>query len=946
MASLTESVVEDAALDWFRALGYNVISGPDMPPGPQALRESYADAVFPSVVRGALARLNPSLPSEALDDTLRRLTRPAGSTLEARNRAFHRMAVNGVTVEYRDADGAVRGAQTKVIDFGDPDKNDWLAVNQFTVVENKHERRPDIVLFVNGLPLAVIELKNPADQNATIWSAWQQLQTYKAELSSLFAFNTVLAVSDGVQARIGTLTAGREWFKPWRTIHGQELAPVFLPDLQVVIEGVFEKHRFLALLRDFIVFEDDGSGALVKKMAGYHQFHAVEVAVAETLRAAGQIAEVRGRYEAGRKPGGASGDRRIGVVWHTQGSGKSLTMAFYAGRLIREPTMANPTLVVLTDRNDLDDQLFGTFARCRDLLRQTPRQAVSRSDLRVRLAVDVGGVVFTTIQKFFPEEKGDRHPVLSERRNIVVIADEAHRSQYDFIDGYARHMRDALPNASFVGFTGTPIELQDANTRAVFGDYISIYDIQRAVEDRATVPIYYESRLAELTLDESEKPKIDAGFEEVTEGEEISRKERLKTKWAQLEAVVGADKRLKLIAEDIVTHFENRAEAMDGKAMVVCMSRRICIDLYRELACLRPDWHHQDDDKGGLKVVMTGDASDPPDWQPHIRSKPRREAMANRFRDAADPLRMVLVRDMWLTGFDAPSLHTMYVDKPMRGHGLMQAIARVNRVFKDKPGGLVVDYLGLAHELKLALATYTESGGTGKTALDQGEAVAVMLEKYEVCSGLFHGFDRSKWITGTPTVRLGLLPAAQEHILNQENGKDRCIRPVRELSQAFALAVPHEDALRIRDDVAFFQARSFAEMLERTLRRYQNRAVEAAQVIEELIQLARELREANARGEKLGLSEDELAFYDALETNDSAVQVLGDETLRDIARQLVETVRGNVSIDWTLRENVRANLRRLVKRILRKHGYPPDKQEKATRTVLEQAEVLSAGWAA
>ena len=1039
MVSLTESVVEDAALDLFRALGYNVISGPDMPPGPQALRESYADAVFPSVVRGALARLNPSLPSEALDDTLRRLTRPAGSTLEARNRAFHRMAVDGVTVEYRDADGAVRGAQTKVIDFGDPDKNDWLAVNQFTVVENKHERRPDIVLFVNGLPLAVIELKNPADQNATIWSAWQQLQTYKAELSSLFAFNTVLAVSDGVQARIGTLTAGREWFKPWRTIHGQELAPEFLPDLQVVIEGVFEKHRFLALLRDFIVFEDDGSGALVKKMAGYHQFHAVEVAVAETLRAAGRIAEVRGRYEAGRKPGGALGDRRIGVVWHTQGSGKSLTMAFYAGRLIREPTMANPTLVVLTDRNDLDDRLFGTFARCRDLLRQTPRQAVSRSDLRVRLAVDVGGVVFTTIQKFFPEEKGDRHPVLSERRNIVVIADEAHRSQYDFIDGYARHMRDALPNASFVGFTGTPIELQDANTRAVFGDYISIYDIQRAVEDRATVPIYYESRLAELTLDESEKPKIDAGFEEVTEGEEINRKERLKTKWAQLEAVVGADKRLKLIAEDIVTHFENRAEAMDGKAMVVCMSRRICIDLYRELACLRPDWHHQDDDKGGLKVVMTGDASDPPDWQPHIRNKPRREAMANRFRDAADPLRMVLVRDMWLTGFDAPSLHTMYVDKPMRGHGLMQAIARVNRVFKDKPGGLVVDYLGLAHELKLALATYTESGGTGKTALDQGEAVAVMLEKYEVCSGLFHGFDRSKWIIGTPTVRLGLLPAAQEHILNQESGKDRCMRSVRELSQAFALAVPHEDALRIRDDVAFFQAvqsvlakrapadarpeeeldhavrqlvsravasegvidifaaaglekpdisilsdeflaevrgmpqrnlavellqkllkgelaerqrrnvvqaRSFAEMLERTLRRYQNRAVEAAQVIEELIQLARELREANARGEELGLSEDELAFYDALETNDSAVQVLGDETLRDIARQLVETVRGNVSIDWTLRENVRANLRRLVKRILRKHGYPPDKQEKATRTVLEQAEVLSAGWAA
>ena len=700
--------------------------------------------------------------------------------------------------------------------------------------------------------------------------------------------------------------------------------------------------------------------------------------------------------------------------------------------------MANPTVVVLTDRNDLDDQLFGTFARCRDLLRQPPVQADSRVDLRSKLAVEAGGVVFTTIQKFFPEEKGDRHPLLSKRRNIVVIADEAHRSQYDFIDGFARHMRDALPNASFIGFTGTPIELQDANTRAVFGDYISIYDIQRAVEDRATVPIYYESRLARLALDEHERPRIDPGFEEATEGEEVDRKEKLKTKWAQLEAVVGTEQRLKLVAGDIVAHFEQRAEAMDGKAMVVCMSRRICIDLYRELVRLRPDWHDADDDKGRIKVVMTGAASDPPDWQPHIRNKPRREALANRFRDAADALQVVLVRDMWLTGFDAPSLHTMYVDKPMRGHGLMQAIARVNRVFRDKPGGLVVDYLGLAQELKRALATYTESGGTGRTALDQGEAVAVMLEKYEICCTLFHGFDRSAWVTGTPQERLSLLPAAQEHILAQENGKDRCIQAVRDLSRAFALAVPHEDAIRIRDEVGFFQAvqsvlvkraaaiarsdeeldqavrqiisravapegvidifaaaglekpdisilsdeflaevrgmpqrnlavellqkllkgelavrrrenvvqaRSFAEMLEQTLRRYQNRAVEAAQVIEELIRLAREMREANARGEQLGLSDDELAFYDALETNDSAVKVLGDEALRDIARELVDTVRRNVTIDWTLRENVRANLRRLVRRILRKHGYPPDKQEKATRTVLEQAEALSAGWA-
>jgi type I restriction enzyme R subunit len=713
-------------------------------------------------------------------------------------------------------------------------------------------------------------------------------------------------------------------------------------------------------------------------------------------------------------------------------------MAFYAGRIIREPAMENPTLVVLTDRNDLDDQLFGTFSRCQDLLRQPPVQAESRADLRQKLDVAAGGVVFTTIQKFFPEEKGDRHPVLSDRPNIVVIADEAHRSQYDFIDGFARHMRDALPRASFIGFTGTPIEQTDANTRAVFGDYISVYDIQRAVADGATVPIYYESRLAKLALDEAERPKIDPEFEEATEGEEVERKEKLKSKWAQLEAIVGAERRLALVAQDIVEHFETRLEALDGKAMIVCMSRRICVELYQQIVQLKPQWQHADDEQGAIKVVMTGSASDPVDWQPHIRNKPRREALANRFRDATDPLKLVLVRDMWLTGFDAPSLHTMYVDKPMRGHGLMQAIARVNRVFKDKPGGLVVDYLGLAHELKAALATYTESGGTGRTALDQDEAVAVMLEKHEVCCGLFHGFDWSKWVTGTPAERLGLLPAAQEHILAQDNGKDRLLRAVRELSQAFALAVPHAEALRIRDDVAFFQAvqavlakrapgearpeeeldhavrqiisravtpegvvdifaaaglakpdisilsdeflsevhgmpqrnlavellqkllkgelrlrrrknlvqaRSFAELLEQSLRRYQNRAIEAAQVIEELIGLAKQMREADRRGVELGLSEDELAFYDALETNDSAVKVLGEPTLRDIARELVASVRANVTIDWTVRENVRAQLRVLVKRILRKYGYPPDKQEKATQTVLEQAAVLSAEWA-
>ena len=1050
MTTLTEADLEQVALQWLSGLGWQVAHGPDIAPDtPGAEREDYGQVVLGQRLRNALARRNPHLPDSALDDAFRKLTQPEGATLEARNRAFHRMLVNGVTVEYRAPEGNIRGEQVQVVDFDNPDNNDWLAVNQFTVSEtaqgNRNTRRPDIVLFLNGLPLGVIELKNPADEDATIWTAWQQLQTYQVELPSLFSMNGMLVVSDGLEARVGALGAGREWFKPWRTITGENLADPYLTELQVLLGGAFQTNRFLRLLRDFTVFDDDGSGKLVKKMAGYHQFHAVGVAVDETLRAAELQRErgvssgpIHGRYESGQKPGGDPGDRRIGVVWHTQGSGKSLTMAFYAGAIIREPAMQNPTIVVLTDRNDLDDQLFTTFSRCQDLLRQPPTQAESRADLRGKLSVNAGGVVFTTIQKFFPEERGDTYPALSERRNIVVIADEAHRSQYDFVDGFARHMRDALPNASFVGFTGTPIELEDANTRAVFGNYISIYDIQRSVEDRATVPIHYESRLARLELDETERPAIDPDFEEATEGEEIERKERLKTKWAQLEAIVGAENRVRQIAEDIIEHFEQRLEALDGKAMVVCMSRRICVDLYKELVRLRPDWHDDDDAKGSIKVVMTGSAADPPEWQQHVRNKARREALANRFRDSEDPFRIVLVRDMWLTGFDAPSLHTMYLDKPMRGHGLMQAIARVNRVFKDKPGGLVVDYLGLANDLRQALATYTESGGTGRTAIDKEEAVAVMLEKHDVCCALFHGFDWTQWTEGTPAERLGLIPAAQEHILAQESGKDRCMAAVRELSQAFALAVPHAETFRIRDDVGFFQAvrsalskraagearpekdldlavrqivsravasegvmdifaaagldkpdisvlseeflaevqgmpqrnlavellqkllrgevatrrrtnvvqaRSFAEMLEQTLRRYQNRAIEAAQVIEELIQLAREMREAATRGERLGMNDDELAFYDALETNDSAVQVLGDETLRAIAQELVQTVRNNVTIDWTLRENVRANLRRLVRRILRKHGYPPDKQEKATQTVLEQAEVLSEGWA-
>ena len=1033
---ISESIVEQAALAWLESIGWQTARGPDLVPEERA---DYGNVVLDERLRGAIARLNPQLPVEARNDAFIKLIRPAGSNLVTRNREFHRMLVNGVTVEYRAEDGTIQRPYARYINFDDITANDLLAVNQFTVTENRNTRRTDIVLFVNGLPLGVIELKNPADPDADIWAAWNQLQTYKDELPTLFTMNELLMVSDGTQARVGTLTAGREWFKPWRASTGERLADANVPELQVMLEGVCSPDRMLPLIRDFIVFEDDGGSQPAKKMAGYHQFHAVRVAVQETLRAAElrqserEIADERGRYESGQRPGGEPGDRRIGVVWHTQGAGKSLSMACYAGAIARHPAMKNPTVVVLTDRNDLDDQLFGTFARCQDLLRQEPTQAKTRADLRRKLSVQSGGVVFTTIQKFFPEEKGDTYPTLSERRNMVVIADEAHRSQYDFIAGYARHIRDALPNASFIGFTGTPIETADAHTRSVFGDYISIYDIQRSVADGATVPIYYESRLANLTLDESVRPSIDPDFEEATEGEEIEGKERLKTKWAQQEALVGAEPRLKQVAQDIVDHFEQRLEALEGKAMIVCMSRRICVELYGELIQLRPDWRGDEDSTGKLKVVMTGAASDPTDWQQHIRNKGRREALAQRFRDPEDSFQVVIVRDMWLTGFDAPNLHTMYVDKPMRDHGLMQTIARVNRVFKDKPGGLIVDYLGIAQELKQALTTYTESGGTGETAIEQATAVAVMQEKYEVCQGLFYGFDYSDWTDGSPAQRLSLLPAALEHILAQENGKDRYLQAVRELSQAFALAVPHDHAILIRNDVAFFQAiraqlvkrtpgearnneeldsairqivssavasesvldifavanldkpdisvlsddflaemrqlpqrnlavealqrllkgelvthrrknvvqsRSFAEMLEQTLVRYRNRTIEAAQVIEELINLACEMREANARGERLGLSDDEMAFYDALATNDSAVQMLGDEQLRLIARELVETMRKNVSIDWTLRESARAHLRRMARRTLNRHGYPPDQQDEAVRTVIEQAELF------
>ncbi len=1020
-ARIAESHVEEHTLAWLRDLGYTTLFGPDIAPGePKAERETWQDTILKHRLAAAIAKLNPDIPADAREAALKKILHPDSPSLIGNNRAFHRMLVDGVEVEYRRTDGTIRGDQVRLADFSDPEKNDWLAVNQFTVIENHHNRRPDIVLFLNGLPVVVIELKNPADEKATIETAFRQIQTYKQQIPSLFTCNEMVVISDGLDARIGTFTSIRERFMPWRTIEGEQLAPATMLRLEVLARGVFDKRRLLDLIRNYIVFEVDDDGSVTKKMAGYHQYHAVRNAITSTIRAS--------------RP---EGDRRGGVIWHTQGSGKSLTMVFFTGEIVLEPALENPTVVVITDRNDLDDQLFGTFSRCRDLLRQTPVQATDREHLKKLLAVGSGGIVFTTIQKFFPEKKGGKYPELSGRRNIIVITDEAHRSQYDFIDGFARHIRDALPEATFIGFTGTPIEKEDKNTRHVFGNYISVYDIQRAVEDKATVPIYYESRLAKIDIDEKERPKIDPQFEEITEGEEIEKKEDLKSKWAALEAVVGTEKRISLIAQDILDHYEKRQETLDGKAMIVCMSRRICVELYHELVRLRPAWHAEEDDKGVLKVVMTGSATDQLEWQQHIRNKPRREVLAKRFQKKipGDPLKIVIVRDMWLTGFDVPSLHTMYIDKPMQGHTLMQAIARVNRVFRDKPGGLVVDYIGLGDELRKAIANYTESGGTGKTAIVQEEAVAVMLEKYEICCGIFHGFDWSDW--EDPQRRLALLPVAQSFVLNKKDGKKRFILAVTELSKAFALSIPHEEAIKIRDDVAFFQSvravlvkydgdgekqdrswemehairqivsgaiipgqvidifsaaglqkpdisilseeflaevrglpqknvavellrkllndeirtrqkkrlvqsRSFERMLEETIHRYKNRAIETVEVIEELIKLAKELREADKRGEGLGLTEAELAFYEALEVNDSAVMILGDEVLKKIAHELVDQIRKNATIDWTVKESVKAKMRVMVKRILTKFNYPPDKQPRAVVTILEQAEILCA----
>ncbi len=1067
---LSEAELEESLLHQFRALGYACVCGDEIgPDGKNRERESHEDVVLVQRFEDAVYRLNPGLPSETRQEVVRRVLQSELPVLLEENRRLHKHLTDGVEMAYVGPDGELTAGSIRLVDWDVPEHNDWLVVNQFTVISGNVNRRPDCVVFLNGLPVAVIELKAPGSQDATLTGAFNQLQTYKGQIPALFRTNALLVTSDGLSSRVGSLSADEERFMPWRTTDGREIAAKGLPEQATLIEGLFDKSRFLELLRYFTLFSSDGSST-AKIVAGYHQFHAVRKAVESTLRATANtpanldaILPHGSDPKSGRKAAKpqTKGDRRAGVIWHTQGSGKSLLMAFYAGKLIQHPGMENPTLVILTDRNDLDDQLFGTFCKAKDLLRQTPLQADDREDLRVKLARDVGGVIFTTIQKFAPPTGVQDLPPLTTRSNVVVIADEAHRSQYGFgakmavktgeiAYGFAKYLRDALPNASFIGFTGTPIEATDVNTPAVFGEYIDIYDISRAVEDGATVPILYESRLARIELDEDEKPKIDAEIEELTEDEEQSDKERLKQKWAAVEALVGSDDRIKLVAEDLVRHFCDRIAATDGKAMIVCMSRRICVKLYKEIVALRPDWHSDDDNEGAIKIVMTGSASDPQDWQKHIGTKGRRDLLAKRARKPNDPLKLVIVRDMWLTGFDAPSMHTMYVDKPMQGHGLMQAIARVNRVFRDKEAGLIVDYIGIAQSLKAALKDYSKSDQR-QSGVDMSQAVAVMLEKLEVVRDMFHGFEYQAGLTGTPHERLVMMASGMEWILGwardaaaretTDDAKKKALRAfpdaVLSLTKAYAIASASDEARTVREEVGFFQAiraaltktnqsgkmsqsqrdfavqqivsravisteivdilaavgikspdisilsdeflaevqqmdrknlalealkkllndsihsrsrtnvvqsRSFSERLEAAISRYHANAITTAEVIQELIGLAHDIKDACKRGDELGLTEDEIAFYDALAENQSAIEVLGDANLRVIAHELLVSLRRNVTVDWAHRENARARMRVEVKKILRKYGYPPDLQDKAVQTVLQQAELLSKFW--
>ena len=1074
-AGITEDQVEQATLQWLSALGWARAHGPDIsPPDPKTPgteRSTYREVVLAHRLRDALERLNPHIPPAARDEAARMVLNPNVPGQVQANRQMHRWLVEGVPVQYQKA-GETRGDRARLVDWDDMARNDWLAVNQFSVQGPKLTRRPDVVLFLNGLPVVVLELKNPGDENADLWAAFNQLQAYKEDIPDLFGPNALLVISDGIEARMGSLTADQERFMAWRTIDGETVDPLGpMKELETLVHGLFQRPMLLDYLRHFILFEDEGH--LVKKVAGYHQFHAVRAVVDSVLKASA--------------PGGS---RKGGVVWHTQGAGKSIEMTCLGGKLMQHPQMGNPTLVVVTDRNDLDNQLFGVFAGTAELLRETPVQADTRPRLRELLGNrPSGGIIFTTIQKFTPGEDEDSFPVLSDRSNVVVICDEAHRSQYGFSArvtggpkagknggskvlskaevaggqtateltaqdagaaiaaryasaaasgvkyGYAQHLRDGLPNATFVAFTGTPVSLEDRDTRAVFGDYVHIYDVEQAVRDGATVPIYYESRLARLELKEEETPELDDEVEELTEDEEDdSAKAAQMRRWAALEKLVGAPPRIQKVAADIVDHFENRLASMDGKAMVVAMSRDICVHLYDAIIALRQGWHDADPEKGAVKVIMTGSASDKALLKPHIYSKDVKKRLERRYKDPADPFKLVIVRDMWLTGFDAPCMHTMYVDKPMKGHNLMQAIARVNRVFKDKPGGLVVDYIGIANELKAALKDYTQAKGRGKPTIAAEDALAVLLEKMDVLHDMLHGCDYEQFRTQA----WQLLPGVANHILGLEDGKKRFADTVLAATKAFALCCTLDDALAQRDELAFLQAvkaaltkygtsgkklsdeqkdlalrqiiskavvsaevidifkaaglnrpdigilseefledvrhmkernlavellerllkdnirsrfktnvvqqAKFSELLQQSLTRYRNRAIETAQVIEELIEMAKKFQEAAKRGESLGLNSDEMAFYDALAMNEAAVRELGDETLKKIAVELTQNLRKSVTVDWAKREAVRAKLRVMVRTLLRRYKYPPDRQEEATETVLMQAESLSADW--
>jgi type I restriction enzyme R subunit len=1037
--SITENEIEEIALSYIRNLGYDHIVGTTISPDGDHPERQYSDVLLVTRLRDAIDKLNPALSQDAKEDALKKVVRSESPNALINNETFHRYLTDGIDVETRTSDG-IRGEKVMIIDFEHPENNEFLVVNQFTVIEGNQNKRPDIILFINGLPLVVIELKNAVDENATIKSAYNQLQTYKQAIPSLFTYNELLIVTDGWDALCGTVTSDYGRFMSWKTKDGETTADHLQPQMEVMFFGMLNKQTLLDVISQFVVFEKSETKTL-KKVAAYHQYYAVNKALESTISASA-----------------TNGDRRGGVIWHTQGSGKSLSMVFYSGKLIIEPQMENPTLVILTDRNDLDEQLHETFTNCQQLLRQEPQKAEDRKDLRKLLKVASGGIVFTTIQKFMPtaedlaqseenganiqepaiEYIGAKIPAISERKNIVVVADEAHRSQYDFIDGFAKHLRDALPNATFIGFTGTPLESTDRNTQAVFGNYVDIYDIQQAVDDKATVPIFYESRLAKVHFAEDEKVHLDEQFEELTESEELTNRQQIRAKWTRLEAIVGNPNRIEKIADDLVYHFEQRNSVLDGKAMIVCMSRRICVELYDAIIKIRPLWHSIDDDKGTIKVVMTGSSSDELNMQSHIRSKQKRKAIGDRLKNPNDSLKLVIVRDMWLTGFDAPCLHTLYVDKPMRGSNLMQAIARVNRVFTEgKEGGLVVDYLGIAQELKSALAEYTASGGEGKPTLDQELAVAKMLELHEAIDYQLRHFDWRKFFTLKSEEKLKFIPVIVDYIFSQENGEQSFTDNTRNLLKAFAISVPHEKALAIRDDIALFQSiktrlvkisdrneggngsedietaikqiiseavtaenvidifdaaglkkpnieilderflqelkdlpqknlavellkkllkdeikkrakinlvesKKFSEMLEDAIKRYHNGMIDTVEFLEKvLIPFAEHMKEADKRGEKLGLDYREYAFYTALEINNSAVSVLGDDILKHIAQELLKTVRNSTTIDWTIKESVQSALRRNIRRILRLHGYPPDLQEKAVDTVITQAKMLA-----